>query len=264
MLKLTLLEMVQDILNDMDGDFVNSYSDTEESLQVAQIIKTTFAEFNTNNDFPHLRIATTLQNVSDITKPNYLSLPENAAKMEYLAYNQKTVATDPDRFREVEYLYPDSFLNKLNGRDASNTNITVVTDYNGVKLNVLNNRPPKFWTSFDDTFIVFDGYVSTLGTTLVGGESQATIIKLPEWTMDDNFIPNLPAELFPGFLAEAKSVAVYKLRQSYDQKAEQQSKRQQRYAAQRGFRNGGGIRYPNYGRGGKGRHVASHLSKAHE
>lgn len=259
MLKLTLLEIVQDILNDMDGDFVNSYTDTEESLQVAQIVKTTFAEFNTNNDFAHLRKATTLNSVSEAAHPNYLSLPENTSKLEFLAYNQKLVATDPDRFREVSYLYPDEFLRKVNGRDASSSNILVVTDYNGVQLNIFNNRPPKFWTSFDDTFIVFDGYVADLGSTVVGSESQATIIELPQWTMDDNFIPKLPPELFPGFLAEAKSTAIYKLRQSYDQKAEQQSKRQQRLAAQRGFRSGGGIRYPNYGRSGKGRKISNHL-----
>ena len=42
MAKMTLLAMVQDILNDMDGDEVNSISDTVEAEQVAQIIKTTY------------------------------------------------------------------------------------------------------------------------------------------------------------------------------------------------------------------------------
>jgi hypothetical protein len=42
MAKMTLLEMTQDILSDMDSDEVNSINDSVESLQVAQIIKTTY------------------------------------------------------------------------------------------------------------------------------------------------------------------------------------------------------------------------------
>jgi len=42
MAKLTLLEMTQDIMSDMDSDDVNSINDSVEALQVAQIIKTTY------------------------------------------------------------------------------------------------------------------------------------------------------------------------------------------------------------------------------
>ena len=40
--KLTLLDMTQDILSDIDSDEVNSISDTPDSLQVAGIIKSSF------------------------------------------------------------------------------------------------------------------------------------------------------------------------------------------------------------------------------
>jgi len=42
MAKMTVLEIVQDILNDIDGDEVNSIDDTLESEQVAQIVKSTY------------------------------------------------------------------------------------------------------------------------------------------------------------------------------------------------------------------------------
>ena len=42
MAKLTLLEMTQDIMSDMDSDEINSINDSVEALQVAQIIKTTY------------------------------------------------------------------------------------------------------------------------------------------------------------------------------------------------------------------------------
>jgi hypothetical protein len=41
MAKMTLLEIVQDILSDMDSDEVNSINDSVESLQLAQMIKST-------------------------------------------------------------------------------------------------------------------------------------------------------------------------------------------------------------------------------
>ena len=40
--KMSLLEMTQDILSDMDSDEVNSINDSVESLQVLGIIKNTY------------------------------------------------------------------------------------------------------------------------------------------------------------------------------------------------------------------------------
>lgn len=54
MAKLTLLDIVQDILSDMDSDTVNSITDSVESLQIAQIVKTTFFEIITEGEWPHL------------------------------------------------------------------------------------------------------------------------------------------------------------------------------------------------------------------
>lgn len=42
MAKMNLLELVQDILNDLNADNVNSIDDTIESQQVAQIVKSTY------------------------------------------------------------------------------------------------------------------------------------------------------------------------------------------------------------------------------
>lgn len=251
-MRLTLLEMVQDILNDIDGDVVNSIGDTEESLQVAQIIKTTYAELITLKDLPHLRKVTTLTNISDITKPNYLKLPARTSKLLNLYYDTKRDSTDDSHYKEVHYKYPDEFIMLCNGRDATADNIEVVTDFDGAKLNIINDQAPTYWTSFDDEHVIFDSWPSDLSTTLIEGNSQAIIYQMPKWNLDDLFVPDLPAELFPGLLAEAKSASSFKLRQVADQKAEQQSVRQQRLAAQRGWKAKGGIRYANYGRRTKG------------
>ena len=54
-MKMNLLEITQDILNDMDGDEVNSIDDTFESAQIAQIIKSTYYAIISNRNWPHTR-----------------------------------------------------------------------------------------------------------------------------------------------------------------------------------------------------------------
>ena len=51
---MTLLEIVQDILSDMDSDEVNSINDSVESLQVAQIVKTAYYNIVDGKDYPWL------------------------------------------------------------------------------------------------------------------------------------------------------------------------------------------------------------------
>lgn len=52
--KLTLLDIVQDVLSDMDSDEVNSINDSIEALQVAAIAKSTFYNIIDGRDWPHL------------------------------------------------------------------------------------------------------------------------------------------------------------------------------------------------------------------
>ncbi len=247
-MKLTLLDMVQDILNDMDSDAVNTISDTEESLQVAQIIKTTYYEMISRREFPHTKQFSTLESVSDSTKPNYLKVPEDVGKVEMILYNRKRNGETRDRWKEMTFLYPDEFLLKLINRNSDAPNIVKVTDFNGAVMNITNDKPPTYYTSFDDNYVIFDSWDSTVETTTQGINSQVHFIKIPKWEHRDEFVPFLSIELFPGFLAESKSVATLKLKDEADDKAEQQSVRQQRRMSLDGWTVNGGVRYPNYGR----------------
>ena len=87
-MKMTVLQMVQDILNDMDADEVNSISDTTEALQVAQIIKTTFFEMiaRRGGDWAHLSTVGQLDAVADSTKPNYLKMNDDVNRIDFVNY----------------------------------------------------------------------------------------------------------------------------------------------------------------------------------
>lgn len=246
-MRMTLLEMVQDILSDMDSDNCNSIGDTEESFQVARIIKSSFYDIISRKDWPHLRKTVILDNSLSPDEPVKLKIPEGISKLEFLSYSQKKEEGDVQRFRELHYLYPDEFLLKANNRSPGSGN-TEEIEIDGLKLNILTDKPPEYYTSFDDEWLIADSYVATLSDTLIGTEAQCVVYMAPAWSTDDNFIPDLPVEAFPLLLAEAKSTAFARIKQQIDQKSEQQANRNNVAMAQRGWTVKGGIRYRNYGR----------------
>lgn len=248
MAKLTLIEIVQDIMNDMDSDEVNSISDTEEAVQVAQIVKTTYFEMMGRRDWPHLSKLSTLGSLGDTDKPTHLVTPDNLIRLDWLKYNKKKDGETRNYFEDVSYLYPDEFIAKTNDRNTDKDNVQAVVDFDNATFHIYNDRQPVYYTSFDDDFIILDSYDGDIESTLQGGNCQTRIYTLPTWTQTDNFIPDLPMEAFPALVAEAKSVAAYKLNDESDEKAEQQSVRQQKRLSMNGWSVHGGIRYPDYGR----------------
>ncbi len=249
-MKMTLFDMVDDILSDMDSDAVNSITGSSESLQVARIVKSVFFEMVSRKDWSHLRKTQALLNSADPLLPNRLRMPDNIYKMEYLAYSDKIDNDAPLNMQELIYKYPDDFMEYTNNRVAENDNVTTVV-VNGMKTFIYNDQPPRYYTSFDDTFIYTDAWVSDITDTLIGEDSQAIVLEIPAWEMVDEFVPDLPAEAFPTFLAEAKSTAFSRIKDEEDAKSEQQARRGNTAMAQRGWRAHGGVKYPNYGRGGR-------------
>jgi len=248
MATMTLLEVVQSVLSDMDSDEVNSISDTLESLQVAQIAKDTYYWMLADRDWPHLNQLFLLGSVSDTTRPNYLQIPSDVHELESVAYNTRKSDGTYDIYKELIYMYPDTFLVKHNRLKDSDTNITLVTDGSGVKFSVYNDRAPKYWTSFDDEYIVTDAYDSDAESTLQSSKTQCRGRREPTWTSSDTFTPDLPRDAFPTYLAEVKSSCFLNLKQVENAKAEQISQKGQRRLSRKSFVAKGGVRYPDYGR----------------
>lgn len=249
MAKMTLIEMVQDIMSDMNDDDVNSISDTIESLQVAQIVKSTYFEMMANKNWPHLRSVGTLQASGDNTKPTHMKIPELVKEIGTVEYN-KRAASDPtrNRYEDVTYVSIDDFLRITDTYDNTKSNADVITEFSGIKFNVRNDKHPQYYTSFDDEYLVFDSYLNTMDTTLQQTHTRVSMYTEPSWSMADNFTPDLPSEAFPALLAEAKSVAFNRIKQSPDGKAEQQATRQRAWLSRKSWRAAGGIKLPSYAR----------------
>lgn len=249
MAKLSILDMVQDIANDLDTEEISSINDTVESVQIAQILKTTYFELIANRNWPHLKRTLQFDSVSDTDRPTHLKLPDLVKEVITFSYNKRTEENPAkDLWKEVKYLEPENFLYKMNNRNLDNATVDSIVDFGGVAILIMNDRHPEYYTSFDDEYIVCDSYHSDLENTLQASKTQVLGYVEPTWTHDDDFVPDLPSEAFPLLLSEAKSTAFVVLKQTANEKAEQKAIRQNRWLSRKSWRVSGGVRYPNYGR----------------
>lgn len=250
MAKLTLLDITQDILNDLSADPVNSITDTVESQQVAQIVKSTyFALMHVRNWRGNQQLLNLIAS-GDASLPTHVTLPENLSELSFVNYDCRLQSDNRKVYRAVRYVYPDEFLRRQNQYDDTVDYIDVIQDPSGVQLLIRNDVPPTVWTSFDDKVLVFDSYNKNVEDTIQSSKIQAMGYVTPNWLMEDGFIPVLPEEAFTLLLEEAKSRASMKLNQQADQKAEQEAVRQNRWLAGKQWRAHKGARTPNYGRRG--------------
>jgi hypothetical protein len=251
-MKMTLLEIVQDILSDMDSDEVNSINDTLEAQQVMRIIRTTYDEIIGSRYWPHLQKLKQLEGLADTDKPTHMKIPEMVQYVEWIKYNKKDSSNTDEQLVPVRYLSPIEFLSIVHARTSSAGNIDIVYD-DGVDVGPLlikNDEHPSYWTTFDDEYVVFDSYDSATNTTLPSSKTLCQVYEESIFTFSDTFIPDLPHKVFPYLISESKSVAFNSIGQAPNAKEEQRSRRQRTFLARDKRRQNkkAGLKYPDYGR----------------
>jgi hypothetical protein len=206
MAKTTLLELVQDILEESDGDEVNSVSDTIESTQCAGLI---IREFNTIVDEFDLKMHETLTQLTATsgTTPCLMTRPEGFHSIEKIYYDKRlTAGADPD-FQEVYFKDPESFLEMCMARNVSDTDVEAMTlGSSGFALNIKNDQQPTYWTileGYDD--IIFDAHDDDLDTNLQASKTLAKGVQRPTLTLADASVPDLPENLMQLLLARSRS-----------------------------------------------------------
>ena len=248
MSKYTLLEMVQDILNDTGSDPVNSINDTPEALQVAQIVKTTYYNLVSNRNWPQEKRSFVLDNVSDAATPTHLQLPSACKELTSFFYDQKRAASDRKRLIAMNYVTPEEFLDRSNSYNEDNANVQLVVEFGGVTFKIRNDVPPTWWTSFDDNYIVMNSFDSVVESTVQNSNSQSTGYFEEVFTFSDAFVPTMPTEAFASLLASSKAQAWLVLRQEQNVRIEREAKKQSTWLSRKAGVADGGVKYPNYGR----------------
>jgi len=218
--KMTLLEVVQDVLNDLDSDEVNSISDTVEATQIANICRSVYYDVITTVDLPEHMELMTVSGLSNSSRPNYMDA-ESVTEIKELRYNVSETVGELE-YKLIDYVSPDEFIQNIVSRDTSASEVIIVTDpTSGISLPILNDKMPDYYTSFDDRYLCFDSYDSSVDTTLQTNKTMVLGVKIPTFTLTDSEVPDIDDTIFPYYLAEVKSRAFSLFKGGPDLKVEQ-------------------------------------------
>ena len=248
-MKMTLLEMVQNILSDMDSEEVNSITDSNEAEQIAKVVENTYFSLIASRVIPEHAQIIKLTSFSSSARPTHFSFPSRVKNIEFLDYNVSKSVGGVE-YERLTYLEPDQFFALSDGRDSLASNVKQVADVEADStLLIRNDVMPKYYTSFDDENVVLDAYMSTVDSILTSAKTRAYGTKYPTFNVSsDVFTPDIDDVMFPYFLAEAKSTAMSLFKTGTDPKVEQVARRQKVYVQNDKHKVNRGRPHNNYGR----------------
>lgn len=227
-MKYTLLELVQNILSSMDSDEVNSISDSVESLQVANIVRTAYFDIINRANLPEHYSIVTLDSSLTSTKPVLMYVPNTVREILWVKYDKREDNADPINMEPVEFLSLEDFINNMHMLNTSDTDVASFSHTVGPDTFTFlykTNEHPTYYTTFDDNTVIFNSYYSDIDTTLQKSKTMCLGRLVIPFTMSDSFIPDLDEEQFNLLLNEAKSLAWFEIKQSGHTLAERNSRR---------------------------------------
>lgn len=231
-MKYTLLELTQAVLSSMDSDEVNSITDTVESQQVVEVIKTVYDDIISRGDLTTNKTPFNLTASTDPLKPIIMTKPEGIERIEWIKYDTQDLDDTIPHWTDLTYLPPVDFIDYMHSGNLEGDNIESFT--HTVNTFVLtftfrNDIAPHYYTSFDDNEVFFDSYDSEVDSTLQSSKSLCYGLKVTDFQKLDAFTPQLQPQQFALLLNEAKSLAWAELKQANHAKAEQSARRNWRH-----------------------------------
>ncbi len=231
-MKMTMIQLVQNIMSSMDSDEIDSITDTVEGEQVAREIYNTYWLLVQNRTIPEHRSLFQLTDAGSTNKV-FMLIPTTVGEIDWIKYNVIADGDENNQFANIPYNSPEEFMDKILSRQNSEDNIVSATDPNSTLVldAIQNDKRPEFWTTFDDEYICFDSYNSEVDSSgLVASKTMCHGVIIPTFTvtnsLTDAFIPDLDDNLFPLLLTEAKSTCFVNLKQTVNAKIEKQSRDQ--------------------------------------
>lgn len=211
-MKQTLLDIVQRVAEYSNAGSVNSIHDTRESEQIASIVKETYTDMILRREIPSSRGMIHLESMSDLTRPTFLIKPEEVFYFSNLKY------VKPDgTYSEVYYKEDMDFVEDSLHLNPEDENVVSCRDMEGTLFNVRKDRQPSYYTVLRDKYIVFDSYDSSFEDTMQGDHALANGYFLPEFVMEDTFVPELSLQQFPVLVSRAKINADMELKEHFNQ-----------------------------------------------
>lgn len=172
-MRLTLLEYVQNILSSLNLDQVNSISDTPESVQVAEAVKTSYLNLLGRLDMPGLNQLFQLNASNDPDAPVLMLKPDGLAKIDWVKYFDTNPADgnqlQSDQFGAYSHGVNTDLQNNAGGWSTPSTTSNIIgTGLKTFTVNAgLSINPGDAALAYNGTAFM-QGTVSTYsGVTLV-------------------------------------------------------------------------------------------------
>lgn len=214
--KRNLLEIVNDVAASLDYEEVSDIGDTPESEQIVRIARSAFNQLSVDSDWSHQRVLSALTALDDPDHPNALAIPDNIIEVYEIKYDKREFGETRKNFEHVPfYVYPQDFLDCVLDRDDTDDDITLydTPGDNSISLPIRTDRAPEFCTTFDDKYVVFDSFDSEVDSTLQQSKNMVIGLSSASWQNTNTFVPDMPARMFPVFLAKVRVLANQYLRQ---------------------------------------------------
>lgn len=223
-MKYTLLEIVQSVLTSIDGDEVNSITDTTEAMDIAKITKDCYFDIVSRANLPENYFHFGLDASGDNTKPVLMTLPDTAHNALWIKYDARLNSEVDPRYVDVQFRELKDFLTETYQlRESSDMSVdSFIYTVNGEDLKVFykNNTAPRFYTVLADRTVVFNSFDNTVDSTLQKNKTLCYGERIVPFTLADAFVPVLDARQFPLLLNEVKATAWAEKKQTTNQRAE--------------------------------------------
>lgn len=227
-MKMTLLDICQDVLASIDGDEVNSITDNIEVEQVSRIVRSTYYDIVTRANLPEHYFLFGLEASTDINKPTLMTMPASASSLLWVKYDLQTL-DDTDKNFQILWTTPleDFFANMHLLQESDANVVSFQHTVNGETYTLLgrNDAHPTYYTTFDDNSVLFNSYNATIDSTLQKSKTLCYGRRSIPFSFQDSFIPELDDDQFPLLLAEAKATAWAEMKQAANQRQERSARR---------------------------------------
>ena len=212
-MKQTLLEIVQRVLESVDGQMIESIEDTREAMQVANIVKECYEHLLYTRDIKVKSNLVQMHSMSNINIPTVFKINDDIEQITLFKYYDKS----NDKYVDLTWMDPEEFVDMTLNRNPTKDNVRTITDPDsGVKYNIYTDKCPQYFTSFDDNYIVCDAINMTDSSTLLEEYTVVYGYKQPEFKLQDTFVPDIAPQYFALLLSEAKLYAGYELNKTID------------------------------------------------
>ena len=214
-MKKTLLQVVQTYLTYSNGTEVDDIFYSDEAIQASYIAEEMYYRIlDKAQDIQFVTKLRTLDHVGDVSKPNYLRIPDEVTWVQdmILKYNKDTDEKTVN-YQNVKYLDPRDFLDKISANTNTLPNSEIIQDFGGTQFVIRNNKHPEYYTSFDGEYLVFDSYDKEFDTTIQSSKSQVISTEHPVFLIENDFIIPIPPKLLSGYQDVVITEALWAIRQ---------------------------------------------------